>query len=147
VRHVCDGLAASDLTPTTGLTSNDEPGQMGRSLDDAMVKLRAAVATVDSSASSPADATEQMTGTAHQIAASVSAAADEISRSVSTVSSDSAQMGASIRESPRTPPKRPAQPTKPSKSPQPPWADSANHRRRSATSSRPSPRSPNRLPR
>ena len=64
VRHVCDGLAAGDLTRTTGLTSHDEPGRMGRSLDDAMVKLRQTVATIDGSAASLAGATEQMTGTA-----------------------------------------------------------------------------------
>ena len=108
VRYVCDGLAAGDLTRTTGLTRRDEPGQMGQSLDVAMVKLRAAVATIDGSAASLASATEEMTGTAHQISASaeetstqaqaVSAAADEVSRSVDTVSSGSEEMGASIRE-------------------------------------------------
>jgi methyl-accepting chemotaxis protein len=108
VKDVCDGLAAGDLTRTTGLTSRDEPGQMGRSLDDALVKLRATVATIDGSAASLASATEEMTGTAHQIAASaeetsaqaqaVSAAAEEVSRSVDTVSSGSEEMGASIRE-------------------------------------------------
>jgi methyl-accepting chemotaxis protein len=108
VKNVCDGLAAGDLTRTTGLTSRDEPGMMGRSLDEAMVRLRQTVSTIDGSATSLAGASEQMSGTALQIAASaeeataqaqaVSAAAEEISRSVSTVSAGSEEMGAAIRE-------------------------------------------------
>ncbi|WP_305785661.1 methyl-accepting chemotaxis protein [Symbioplanes lichenis] len=108
VQAVCDALAAGDLTRTSGLTSRDEPGRMGRSLDTAVASLRSTVTTIDQSASSLASATEQMTGTTTQIADSaqsaslqsqaVSAAADEISRSVSTVSAGGEQMGASIRE-------------------------------------------------
>jgi methyl-accepting chemotaxis protein len=108
VKAVCDGLAGGDLTRTTGLTSRDEPGQMGRSLDAAMVKLRQTVSTIDGSATSLASASEQMSGTAQQIAASaeetsvqaqtVSAATEEISRSVDSVSAGSSEMGAAIRE-------------------------------------------------
>ncbi len=108
VKDVCDALAAGDLTRSAGLTSRDEPGQMGRALDTAISKLRQAVSTIDGSAASLASATEQMTGTATQIAASaeetsvqaqtVSAAAEQVSRSVETVSAGSEEMGASIRE-------------------------------------------------
>ena len=108
VKYVCDGLAAGDLTRTTGLTSRDEPGLMGRALDEALTRLRQTVSTIDGSATSLAGASEQMSATAQQIAASakettvqaesVSAAAEEISRSVSTVSAGSEEMGASIRE-------------------------------------------------
>jgi methyl-accepting chemotaxis protein len=108
VRRVCAALAAGDLTRTAGLTSRDEPGQMARSLDEAMVRLRETVSTIDGSASSPAGAAEQMSAVSGQIAASaqqtsaqaqaVSAAAEEISRSVDTVSAGSEEMGASIRE-------------------------------------------------
>jgi methyl-accepting chemotaxis protein len=108
VRDVCDGLAAGDLTRTTGITSRDEPGMMGRALDAAMVRLRHTVSTIDSSASSLATSSEQMSSVITQIAASaeettvqaqtVSAAAEEISRSVVTVSSGSEEMGASFRE-------------------------------------------------
>ncbi|MGX6600989.1 hypothetical protein ACWKSP_02455 [Micromonosporaceae bacterium Da 78-11] len=95
VKEVCLGLAQGDLTRTTGLLTYDEPGQMGRALDEAMVRLRETVSTIDGSAASLASASEQMSGTAHQIASSaeettvqaqaVSAAAEEISRSVDTV--------------------------------------------------------------
>jgi methyl-accepting chemotaxis protein len=108
VTHVCEGLAAGDLTRTSGLTARDEPGRMGRALDTAVIRLRQTVATIDGSAASLAGASEQMTGTATQIAASaeetsaqaqaVSAAAEEVSRSVEAVSAGSEQMGASIRE-------------------------------------------------
>ena len=108
VKDVCDALAAGDLTRSTGLTSRDEPGQMGTALDLATARLRETVSTIDESASSLASATEEMTGTAAQIAASaeeasvqamaVSAAAEQVSRSVETVSAGSEEMGASIRE-------------------------------------------------
>jgi methyl-accepting chemotaxis protein len=108
VKEVCSGLARGDLTRTSGLTSHDEPGQMGRALDTAISQLRQTVTTIDGSASSLAAASEQMSGTAQQIAASaeetsaqaqtVSAAAEQISRSVDTVSAGSEEMGASIRE-------------------------------------------------
>jgi methyl-accepting chemotaxis protein len=108
VKGVCESLADGDLTRTTGLTSRDEPGQMGQSLDAAMVKLRQTVSTIDGSASSLASASEQMSSTAQQIAASaeetsaqaqtVSAATEQISRSVDSVSSGSHEMGSAIRE-------------------------------------------------
>ncbi|KUL28759.1 methyl-accepting chemotaxis protein [Actinoplanes awajinensis] len=108
VTYVCDGLAEGDLTRHTGLDSRDEPGRMARSLDIAMERLRATIATIEGSAASLAGASEQMTGTTAQIAASaeqasiqaqaVSAAAEEVSRSVETVSAGSGEMGASIRE-------------------------------------------------
>ena len=108
VKDVCDSLAAGDLTRATGLTSRDEPGMMGRSLDSAMVKLRETVSTINSSAASLASSSEEMSSVTTQIAASaeetsaqaqtVSAAAEQISRSVETVSSGSEEMGASIRE-------------------------------------------------
>jgi methyl-accepting chemotaxis protein len=108
VKKVCDALAAGDLTSSTGLTSRDEPGQMGLALDTAMARLRETVGTINGSAVSLASASEEMTGTSLQIAASaeeasaqaqtVSAAAEQVSRSVETVSSGSEEMGASIRE-------------------------------------------------
>ncbi|UQU61670.1 methyl-accepting chemotaxis protein [Couchioplanes caeruleus] len=108
VKAVCDALAANDLTRSSGLTSRDETGQMGRALDAAVASLRRTVGTIDESASSLAGASEQMSATAAQIAESaqnastesqtVSAAAEEISRSVDTVSAGAEEMGASIRE-------------------------------------------------
>jgi methyl-accepting chemotaxis protein len=108
VKDVCAGLAAGDLTGRTGLTGNDETGQMGRALDAALVNLRQTVATIDQSATLLAgaadrarDVTIEIAGSAERTtsqAQTVSAAAEEISRSVDTVSAGSEEMGASIRE-------------------------------------------------
>ncbi|MEU4695433.1 methyl-accepting chemotaxis protein [Actinoplanes sp. NPDC023714] len=108
VQRVCAALEAGDLTQRTGLTSDDETGRMGRSLDAATASLRDAITTIEGSAASLAGASEEMTSTAAQIAnsameaseqsAHVSSAAEEISRSVDTVSAGGEQMGASIRE-------------------------------------------------
>ncbi|GAA2516895.1 methyl-accepting chemotaxis protein [Winogradskya humida] len=108
VKAVCDALATGDLTRSSGLTSRDEPGQMGQALDSALSQLRSTVSTIDESASSLAGAAEEMSATSTQIASSaeitsvqaqaVSAAAEEISRSVDTVSAGSEEMGTSIRE-------------------------------------------------
>jgi methyl-accepting chemotaxis protein len=108
VTVVCDGLADGDLTRTTGLTTADEPGRMGRSLDTAMARLRATLATIEASATSLAGASDRMTDTTTHIASAaeetsvqaqaVSAAAEQVSRSVDSVSAGGEQMGASIRE-------------------------------------------------
>ncbi|WP_127507608.1 methyl-accepting chemotaxis protein [Actinoplanes solisilvae] len=108
VTVVCDGLADGDLTRTTGLTTADEAGRMGRSLDTAMARLRATVATIDASAASLSGAADRMTDTTTHIASAaeetsvqaqaVSAAAEQVSRSVDSVSAGGEQMGASIRE-------------------------------------------------
>jgi len=108
VQDVCNALAGGDLTRSAGLTSRDEPGKMGQSLDSAVVRLRETVATINGSATSLASAAEELSGVTTQIAASaeetsaqaqtVSAAAEEISRSIDTVSAGSEEMGASIRE-------------------------------------------------
>ena len=108
VKEVCVSLAEGDLTRTTGLTSRDEPGQMGLALDAAMVRLRKTVTTIDGSATSLAGTSDEMSGVATQIAASaeetslqagaVSTAAGQISRSVDTVSASSGEIGVSIRE-------------------------------------------------
>ncbi|MFI5953391.1 methyl-accepting chemotaxis protein [Cryptosporangium sp. NPDC051539] len=108
VKDVCLGLAEGDLTRVTGLSSRDEPGQMGQALDTATGRLRSTVQTIEGSATSLAGATEQLSGVAVQIAASaeetsaqaqtVAASADEITQSVHTVSAGSEEMGASIRE-------------------------------------------------
>jgi methyl-accepting chemotaxis protein len=108
VRQVSDGLAAGDLTRTSGLTSHDEPGVMGQALDAAVGRLRHVMSTIDASASSLSGSSQRLSAVAAQIATStgetsaqsqtVSAIADEVSRSVKTVAGGGEQMDASIRE-------------------------------------------------
>jgi methyl-accepting chemotaxis protein len=108
VRAVATALAQGDLTRSSGLTSTDEVGLMGASLDEAMVRLRDVLGAVAGSADAVAASSEELSASSQQIAAGaeetsvqagvVSAAAEEVSRNVQTVAAGSEQMGASIRE-------------------------------------------------
>jgi methyl-accepting chemotaxis protein len=108
VKAVADALAAQDLTRTSGLTSRDELGLMGRALDGAVVELRSVMVSVVASSDAVAAASEELSASSAQISASaeetsvqsgvVSAAADEVSRNVATVAAGAEEMGASIRE-------------------------------------------------
>jgi methyl-accepting chemotaxis protein len=102
------GLAAGDLTVTSGVDSGDEVGQTGALLDRALADLRTLMATVVGSADAVAASSEELSASSAQISASseetsaqstvVSAAADEVSRSVATVAAGAEEMSASIRE-------------------------------------------------
>ncbi|WNV75586.1 methyl-accepting chemotaxis protein [Geodermatophilus sp. DSM 44513] len=108
VQDVAEALAAGDLTRTSGLTTRDELGRMGASLDTAVTGLRELMASVVSSADAVAASSEELSASSAQISASaeetsaqsgvVSGAAEEVSRSVQTVAAGAEQMGASIRE-------------------------------------------------
>ncbi|NDI50374.1 MCP four helix bundle domain-containing protein, partial [Goekera deserti] len=108
VQVTADALAAGDLTASSGLTTQDELGRMGRSLDTAMAGLRSMMGSVVASAEAVAASSEELSASSAQISASaeetsaqsgvVSAAAEEVSRNVGTVSAGAEQMGASIRE-------------------------------------------------
>jgi methyl-accepting chemotaxis protein len=108
VQDVCEGLAAGDLTRNSDLTTNDEPGRMGRALDTAMERLRHTMTTIDANATALAAASQELSEGAIQMSASaeetsvqaqaVSAATEQISRSVDTVSAGGEEMSAAIRE-------------------------------------------------
>ncbi|WP_249523835.1 methyl-accepting chemotaxis protein, partial [Modestobacter marinus] len=108
VKDVAQGLAEGDLTRTSGLTTQDELGQMGQALDAAVTELRGVMASVVASSDAVAAASEELSASSAQISSSaeetsaqsgvVSAAAEEVSRNVATVAAGAEQMGASIRE-------------------------------------------------
>jgi methyl-accepting chemotaxis protein len=108
VQGVCEGLADGDLTRNSGLTTNDEPGRMGRALDTAMERLRHTMTSIDANAVALAAASADMSDSAVRMSASaeettaqaqaVSAATEQISRSVDTVSAGGEEMSAAIRE-------------------------------------------------
>ncbi|SFL95235.1 methyl-accepting chemotaxis protein [Geodermatophilus ruber] len=108
VKVVAEALAEGDLTRTADLTTKDELGRMGASLDAAVAELRTVMSTVVSSADAVAASSEELSASSAQISASaeetsaqsgvVSSAAEEVSRSVQTVAAGAEQMGASIRE-------------------------------------------------
>jgi methyl-accepting chemotaxis protein len=108
VQDVAEGLAVGDLTRTSGLTTRDELGRMGASLDTAVSNLRDVLSGVAASADAVAASSEELSASSAQISASaeetaaqsgvVSSAAEEVSRSVQTVAAGAEEMGASIRE-------------------------------------------------
>jgi methyl-accepting chemotaxis protein len=108
VQDVTEALAVGDLTKSSGLTTKDELGKMGASLDQAVESLRELMASVVASADAVAASSEELSASSAQISASaeetsaqsgvVSSAAEEVSRSVQTVAAGAEEMGASIRE-------------------------------------------------
>jgi methyl-accepting chemotaxis protein len=108
VQNVAEGLAAGDLTRSSGLTTTDELGRMGQALDTAVANMRSVLGSVAASADAVAASSEELSASSAQISASaeetsaqsgvVSSAAEEVSRSVQTVAAGAEQMGASIRE-------------------------------------------------
>jgi methyl-accepting chemotaxis protein len=108
VQKVAEALAAGDLTVNSGLTTRDELGRMGASLDAAVEQLRTLMSTVVSSADAVAASSEELSASSAQISASaeetsaqsgvVAGAAEEVSRNVQTVAAGAEEMGASIRE-------------------------------------------------
>ncbi|WP_106282215.1 methyl-accepting chemotaxis protein, partial [Geodermatophilus tzadiensis] len=106
--HVAEGLAAGDLTRTTGVDRGDEVGRAAAALDAAVVDLRTVMASVAGASDAVAASSEELSASSAQISASaeetsaqsgvVAGAAEEVSRNVQTVAAGAEQMGASIRE-------------------------------------------------
>ncbi|WP_430790129.1 methyl-accepting chemotaxis protein [Actinoplanes sp. G11-F43] len=105
---VCEGLADGDLTRSTGLSSRDEPGRMGRALDAAILKLRETVSTIGGSAVTLAGASEELSAVSAQLregaadvadkAGSASAASEHVNAGVQSIAAGAEQMSASITE-------------------------------------------------
>jgi methyl-accepting chemotaxis protein len=108
VRAVCDAMAGNDLTRTTGLTSRDEPGQMGRALDTAVANMRHAVTSIGGSAVTLAGASEELSAVSTQLQAgaadaaqraiSATSASEEVNAGVQSIAAGAEQMSASIIE-------------------------------------------------
>jgi methyl-accepting chemotaxis protein len=108
VLHVADGLAAGDLTRSSGVTGRDEIGRMAAALDGGIARLREDLVELAGDAGTLQQTSQRLTsvsqavdataGQASAQASTVASAADEVSGDLQIVSSGSAQMGASIRE-------------------------------------------------
>jgi len=108
VRSAAEALAAGDLTVVPDVTTDDEVGQMARSLAAAQVSLRETIATVAGAAEQVASSAEELSAASSQVASGseetsaqagvVAAAAEQVSRNVQTVAAGAEQMGASIQE-------------------------------------------------
>ncbi|GIJ45584.1 methyl-accepting chemotaxis protein [Virgisporangium aliadipatigenens] len=105
---VLASVAAGDLTRRLAVTTGDEVGRMGRSVNTALAAISEVMQRFSDSAASLAAASTQIGGLSSRIADSatesseqahvVAGAADEVSRNVETVSAGAQQMGASIRQ-------------------------------------------------
>jgi methyl-accepting chemotaxis protein len=108
VRGALEAMAQGDLTVRADVRSDDELGDMARSLESAQVSLRGVVSGVAETAQTVAAAAEQLSAASTQVvsgsdetsaqAGVVAAAAEQVSRNVQTVAAGAEQMGASIRE-------------------------------------------------
>jgi methyl-accepting chemotaxis protein len=105
---VLAAVADGDLTRRLDVTSGDEVGRMGRSVNTALTAISEVMQRFSDSAASLAAASTQIGGLSSRIAEGaqesstqahvVAGAADEVSRNVQTVSAGAQQMGASIRQ-------------------------------------------------
>ncbi|AEV85114.1 methyl-accepting chemotaxis protein [Actinoplanes sp. SE50] len=108
VKAVCEALAGNDLTRTTGMTSRDETGQMGRALDTAVGALRQAVTTIEGSAVTLAGASEELTAVSTQLqtgaadaahrATTATTASENVNAGVQSIAAGAEEMSASITE-------------------------------------------------
>jgi methyl-accepting chemotaxis protein len=108
VSHLAEGLAAGDLTRNSGVTSQDEVGQMAAVLDRAISRLRDDVIQLAGNATTLRNAAGQLTAVSGAVdqaaneasaqAGSVASAADVVSNNLQVVSAGSEEMGSSIRD-------------------------------------------------
>ncbi|MGN8244994.1 methyl-accepting chemotaxis protein [Cellulomonas soli] len=108
VQRALTAMADGDLTVRADVTSADELGQMAASLTSAQDALRATLSGVVETAASVAAAAEELSAASSQVSAGseetsaqagvVAAAAEQVSRNVQAVAAGAEEMGASIRE-------------------------------------------------
>ncbi|MEU4221168.1 methyl-accepting chemotaxis protein [Actinoplanes sp. NPDC026623] len=105
---VLAGVADGDLTRRVNVTSTDEVGQMGRSVNAALGSISNVITELTHSAAGLADTSRRIGGLSGQIAKGaeessaqanvVAGAAQEVSLNVQTVAAGAGEMGASISE-------------------------------------------------
>ncbi|MDI6099300.1 methyl-accepting chemotaxis protein [Actinoplanes sp. NEAU-A12] len=108
VSALAEGLAAGDLTRTSGVTSQDEIGRMAIALDQAVARLREDVVQLAGNATTLQSAAGQLTAVSGAVntaatdastqAGAVAAAADAVSNNLQVVSAGSQEMGSAIRD-------------------------------------------------
>jgi methyl-accepting chemotaxis protein len=109
VKEVAQRITAGDLTgKEISLSSNDEVGNLARSMNEMQEKLRSLVQSISENAQNVANASEEFSAVSHQISANseetsaqanaVSASTEQVNRGLQTVASATEEMSASIQE-------------------------------------------------
>jgi methyl-accepting chemotaxis protein len=108
IMELIAGLRANDLTKLSNLNSKDEMGQMGYALDKAVADIAGTMLSINDAADTLAAAVTELNATADQVggnaqnasdrATLVSSSVEEIASILSTLSSGTVQMTASIAE-------------------------------------------------
>ncbi|WIM94061.1 methyl-accepting chemotaxis protein [Actinoplanes oblitus] len=108
VSRLADGLAEGDLTRTSGVTGQDEVGQMAAALDKGIARLRDDVVQLAGTATTLQHAASQLTAVSGAVdaaaieassqAGTVSAAAETVSNNLQFVSAGAQEMGSAIRD-------------------------------------------------
>jgi methyl-accepting chemotaxis protein len=108
VANLAEGLAAGDLTRTSGVDTEDEVGRMAAALDQGISRLREVLVQLAGNAGTLNSAASQLTAVSGEVdaaaseasvqAGSVAEAADVVSNNLQVVSAGSEEMGSAIRD-------------------------------------------------
>ncbi|GIE87554.1 methyl-accepting chemotaxis protein [Actinoplanes regularis] len=108
VSRLAEGLAEGDLTRTSGVTGQDEVGQMAAALDKGIARLREDVVQLAASATTLQHAAGQLTSVSTAVdaaaneassqAGTVSSAAETVSNNLQYVTAGAQEMGSAIRD-------------------------------------------------
>jgi len=108
VLHLANNMAANDLTTRLAVHSEDEIGQMGKAMNQALTKLSGAIGSVAENAGQVARASEVLCAVNRQItsnseetmtqATAVSSATEQVNRNLQTVATGAEEMSATIQE-------------------------------------------------
>ena len=106
--QLANRIAANDLTDRLAIGSDDEIGQMGNALNQAVEQMSGAIRSVAESAESVASASSQLSHASQQIttdsqettsqASAVSSGTDQVNRSLQTAVTGAEQMRSTIQE-------------------------------------------------
>ncbi|HWF38275.1 MAG TPA: methyl-accepting chemotaxis protein [Candidatus Acidoferrales bacterium] len=106
--QLANRIAANDLTDRLAIGTEDEIGQMGDALNQALTQMSGAIRSVADSAESVASASSQLSQSSQQIttdsqettsqASAASSDTDQVNRSLQTAASGAEQMRATIQE-------------------------------------------------
>jgi methyl-accepting chemotaxis protein len=106
--HLANRMAANDLTIRLPVDSEDEIGQMGNALNQALAKMSDAIRSVAENAERVASASEELSSVSQQITSNseettaqanvVSSATDQVNRNLQTVATGAEEMSSTIHE-------------------------------------------------